>query len=645
MFKKITIMKNKNIFVKFLILLLATGTLLFSAGCSKDEFADINTDPSKIGKGNVPYLLTQAMANYQPFDYLLWFYDARYTSQFIQSYTPSGSFGDLFNHMGELGGIGSQFINVRTYEKEIADMISQMSDEEGAKYATIQCVANVLSISLAINDSDLYGSMPYSETVQLRYGGTLTPKYDTQEELFNTWLEELDNDISTFSSATDQIQAGSNDITYGGDLTKWTKFANGLKLKIAVRLLHQDKSKAFEIAQQVGSSEGNIMSGLSDDCIFNRSTDANNGDFTYQTGNSYSLGAASKNVIDFMKKNEDPRMLVIFTKNSFNKEVIQAFFDAQANGDVRCAVPKYILDNVNYTTDAQGKKTFVSWQGQGEPWVRYYGIPIGTNLSDDPQYTGDDNYFTSTRWEVTDGDASKTYRPYSTFNEELTRGRCDFTFPTKPKGRTLQDTDDVPWWGMTMSTGEMNLYLAEFKLLGANLPKTAQEYFEAGVRASAQEYNQLATLNKIPYYSEGQCHEGLDDKPITYGDDEINEMLTHEDYKLTGDQASNLEKVYVQQYLHFYYQPVDQFVTSRRSGIPRVGSTLIPWVNLKASNEIPRRLYSVAPTDEDKMKAQVEAAFAGEGFTFCDGTRPGILSRERVWYDKPAPEFGAGPNY
>jgi hypothetical protein len=645
MLKKITIMKNKNIFVKFLILLLATSTLLFTAGCSKDEYADLNTDPSTIGKGNIPYLLTQAMANYQPFDYLLWFYDARYTSRFIQAYTPSGSFGDLFNQMNELGGLGSQFINVRIYEKEIADMISQMSEEEGAKYASIQCMANVLSISLAINDSDLYGSMPYSETVQLRYGGTLTPKYDTQEELFNTWLEELDNDINTFATAEDQIQAGSNDLTYGGDLTKWTKFANGLKLKIAVRLLHQNKDKALQIAQEVGSSDSNIMSGLTDDYIFNRSTDANNGDYTYQTGNSYGLGAASKNVIDFMKKNEDPRMLVMFTKNSFNEEVIQAFFDAQANGDDRCAVPQYILDNVEYTTDADGKKTFVSWKGQGEPWVRYYGIPIGINLDDDTLYTGNYNYFVSTRWEVTVGESSKTYAPYSSFNEELTRGRCDFTFPTKPDGRTIQDTDDVPWWGMTMSTGEMNLYLAEFKLLGASLPKTAQEYFEAGVRASAEEYNQLATLNQIPYYSEDQCYDGLGDEPITYGDDEINQMLTHSDYTLTGDVTSDLEKVYIQEYLHFYYLPVDQFVTARRSGVPKVGSSLIPWITLKESNQIPRRLYSVAPTEEDKMKDQVEAAFAEQGFTFCDGTHPEILSTERVWYDKNAPEFGAGPNY
>lgn len=637
-------MKYKNIINKSFTALLM-GAALLATGCSEDDFAEINTNPASIGTPNVPYLLTQAQVSYQPFDYLLWYYDGIYTTQFVQSYTPAGSFGDRFNEMGALGGNGSQFLGVRKYEKEIEDVISRL--DKGNQYAAMKGITNVLSISLAINDADMFGSMPYSEASMLKYGGPLTPKYDTQEELFNEWLQELDADIAAFKDP-DQIQAGANDIVYGGDLSKWIKFANGLKLKIAVRLLHQNKAKALEIAKEVGASQDNIMSGLADDYIYNRGTDVNdgnNGDYAYQTGNGLAVQASSKNVIDFMKKNKDPRMLVMFTKNSYNAEVIQAFFDAQAAGDTRCSVPKYILDNVETTTDDAGHKHFKAWKGDGEPWVRYYGIPVGKNLDDDARYIGDDNYFVTTRWTVTVGDASKTYRPYSTFNEELMRGRVDFTFPTKPGGRVIQDTDDNPWWGMTMSTAEMNLYLAELKTLGADLPKTAQDYFTTALRASAEEYNRLATLNKIPYYSDTQCYDGLQDKPVVYGESEINDMLTHPDYQLTGNKSADLEKIYIQQYLHFYYLPIDQFVTVRRSGVPKVGSTLIPWVNIKESNQIPRRFYQVQPDEREKMRTQMEEAFREQGFTFCDGTRPETLNAERVWYDKGAPAFGEGPNY
>lgn len=637
-------MNHKNI-IKVFAAMLLTAPLVFTASCSTDEYAKLNTNPATINKADIKYLFTQEQISYQPFDYLLWYYDANYTSHFAQAYTPAGSFSDLFNQIGALGGAGSRFVEVKKYENEINKTIAEMDAEKAKGYQDIKAMANALSVYMALYDCDMYGSMPYSEAVQFRYGGILTPKYDSQKELFTKWIEEIDADIKVLSAKLEsQASLGNNDLAYNGDAAKWLKFANGVKLKLAVRLLHQNKALAIKLAEQVGSNDNNVMSAIEDDYVYNKGTGGDGGNNTYGTDNSVSLGASSKNVLDFMKRNHDPRMLVMFTKNSYSSEVIQAFFDAQAKGNTKCAVPKYILDNVNYTTDASGHKRFVNWKGDGEPWVRYYGIPIGLKLSDDKNYTGDNNYFITTRWEVTDGDASKTYRPYSTFNEELVRGRVDFTFPTAPKGKVVQDTEDNPLYEMTLSTAEVNLYLAEFKLLGANLPKSAAAYFKAGVEASAKAYNRLAMLNKIPYYDKEHCNDPFD-KPVTYGDKEIENMMANADYQLTGNRASDLEKIYIQLFLHFYYQPLEQFVTIRRSGVPKVGSTLIPWVKLTENTNIPRRFYITEPKDFDKMKPFIIAAAKEQGFTFSDGQNPSLLNTERVWYDKGAPNFGEGPNY
>ena len=48
------------------------------------------------------------------------------------------------------------------------------------------------SVFLAMGDSDMYGSLQYTEAEMARYGGTLYPKFDTQEELYDYWLKELD---------------------------------------------------------------------------------------------------------------------------------------------------------------------------------------------------------------------------------------------------------------------------------------------------------------------------------------------------------------------------------------------------------------------------------------------------------------------
>ena len=636
---------KQNIFnFKSLALGLCTACLALTMGCSESDYADINTDPSKVTKGDPIFLFTQAQVEYQPFDYLLWFYDGAYTSKFVQAYTPAASFNDLFNKMAELGGVGSQSIKVKLYENEINSVLSSMPADKAAQYTHLSAMANALSVYMALFDTDLFGSRPYSEAARARLDGTLTPKYDSQPQLFDQWLKELDADLEKLKVTTTQIAVGNSDLAYNGDAAKWVKFINGIKLKIAVRLLHQDKARAIKIAEEVGAADANVMKDITDDYVYNKGTGGDGGNNTYGTDNSVNLGVSSKNVINFMRRNKDPRMLVMFTKNDFNSEVIQAFFDAQARGDNNCAIPKYILDQVNYTTDAKGHKHFVSWKGDGEPWVRYHGLPIGIKLSDDAQYTGDNNYFVATRWKVTDGDKSKTYSPLSYFNEELVRGRVDYTFPTAPKGKVVQDVEDNPLYEMTISTAEMNLYLAEFKLLGANLPRTAADYFKAGVEASAQAYNRMATLNKIPYYDKAHCNDPLD-KPVTYEADAIKAMMANPDYQLTGDRNADLEKVYIQLYLHFYYQPLEQFVTVRRSGVPKVGSTLIPWVALKPSKDIPRRFYIAKPEPSDKMRAIIEAAMHEQGFSFTDGQNPEVLNAERVWYDKGAPNYGEGPNY
>ena len=636
---------KQNIFnFKSLALGLCTACLALTVGCSESDYADINTDPSKVTKGDPIFLFTQAQVEYQPFDYLLWFYDGAYTSKFVQAYTPAASFNDLFNKMAELGGVGSQSIKVKLYENEINSVLSSMPADKAAQYTHLSAMANALSVYMALFDTDLFGSRPYSEAARARLDGTLTPKYDSQPQLFDQWLKELDADLEKLKVTTTQITIGNSDLAYNGDAAKWVKFINGIKLKIAVRLLHQDKARAIKIAEEVGAADANVMKDITDDYVYNKGTGGDGGNNTYGTDNSVNLGVSSKNVIDFMRRNKDPRMLVMFTKNDFNSEVIQAFFDAQARGDNNCAIPKYVLDQVNYTTDAKGHKHFVSWKGDGEPWVRYHGLPIGIKLSDDAQYTGDNNYFVATRWKVTDGDKSKTYSPLSYFNEELVRGRVDYTFPTAPKGKVVQDVEDNPLYEMTLSAAEMNLYLAEFKLLGANLPRAAADYFKTGVEASALAYNRMATLNKIPYYDKAHCNDPKDE-PVTYDSTAIKTMMTSADYQLTGNRDADLEKVYIQLYLHFFYQPLEQFVTARRSGVPKVGSTLIPWVALKPSKDIPRRFYIAQPEPSDKMRAIIEAAMREQGFSFTDGQNPDVLNAERVWYDKGAPNFGEGPNY
>ena len=68
-------MNHKNI-IKVFAAMLLTAPLVFTASCSTDEYAKLNTNPATINKADIKYLFTQEQISYQPFDYLLWYYDA-----------------------------------------------------------------------------------------------------------------------------------------------------------------------------------------------------------------------------------------------------------------------------------------------------------------------------------------------------------------------------------------------------------------------------------------------------------------------------------------------------------------------------------------------------------------------------------------
>jgi hypothetical protein len=420
---------------------------------------------------------------------------------------------------------------------------------------------------------------------------------------------------------------GNQDIIYKGDYTKWAKLCNLLKLRIAARLVNKDKAKALSIAAEVAASPAGYMDNLNDDFVYNR------GIKYYGTGNGMWIGFAGKNVADFMVSNKDPRVRFIFEKNSFNAEVVQAFLDNAKE------LPPYVAAKANI----EGNK-FVSWKAPGEPWVRYYGAPVSPDARINPV---NNIYFNQDiLYKLTVGSVSKNYTATSLYSEKMVRTSYDFTYPTKPGGRVLQLKDNDPGLNVLLgSAAETNLYLAEFKLLGANLPKSAQDYLNQGVTLSIQRMDALAKANQMPYYESDPVYTDATaaaDAATKLRAGEITALLAQPAYNLATD---GLEKVYIQQYINFMATPHDLWTSVRRSGVPKKGSSYLAWENVTGSGvelKIPRRFVVGTPTEDDINYANKKAAVTEMGVT--TGTNnPTTLSNERLWFDKENPNYGAGP--
>ncbi|HLN72598.1 MAG TPA: SusD/RagB family nutrient-binding outer membrane lipoprotein [Prolixibacteraceae bacterium] len=604
--------------------------ILVSAGCEKDKFAELNTDPSVVQTGDLRYQVTKAIEQMYSDDYTNWFYNNfQYIYPWTQVTTKQGGNNSDFVDMGPSSSFNI-YSSLLPQTIDVRNTIDKKPDAEKASYQAIKAMTYPIQILPAIYNTDNFGSLVYTEAGLGSYTNPplLTPVLDNQSTLFTTWLKELDDAIEVLSKADGQIDIGDQDIIYKGDYAKWAKFCNLLKLKIAARLINQDRAKALQIASEVVNSPAGYMNDLGDDFVYQR------GIKYYGTGNEMWIGYASKNLVDFMVANKDPRVRFIFEKNDFNAEVVQAFLDAGKD------LPPYVAQYVN----VDANKKFTGWKAPGEPWVRYQGAPVSPDAKQNPVNNIYFNQSVLNRIKV--GDVEKIYASTSLYSEKMVRTSYDFTYPTKPGGRVIELKKNDPGLNVILgSSAETNLLLAEFKLLGANLPGSAQEYFNKGVEFSALRMDAVAKNNQMPYYNSDPVYTNNDEAEAAatkLRSNEIADLLAKPAYDLTTD---GLEKVYIQEYINYATTPGDVWATVRRSGVPKKGSAYLPWENFTAGGTemvIPRRFEIVMPGKDDVNYKNKMDAITEQGIT--PGVHDAItLNTQRLWFDLQNPQYGNGP--
>ena len=619
-------MKANKLFIALSLLAVVGFT-----SCRK-QFAELNQDPAAVTTEEPSFLATAAMAAFETNDYTFWFYNQPTYAVWTQMGTM-GIFSELSYVMPTGVNRQTAYINMLTYRNQIKKYVETYDHPESQAYGAM---IGVLAIYSAIYAIDINGDIQYTEAAEYRNGGALTPKYDKVESLYGLFVTELDDYIRIFQDDS-QVVVGKQDIIYKGNLDKWAKLANTLKLKIAVRLYNNDAAKAGQIAQGVLSNSAGYIDSIDDAFIFHKADAATGGDLAYQTGNSLNgyISGSSQKVIDFMVAGRDPRVRFFYTKNGFNSKIIQEFIDEGKKEDL----PPFVMDNIILDIDGN----VLAYRLQ-EPWCRYQGRPLVWEMSDE-YYALKGIYFDyANRYQLSKDDANKAYSLFSGVNEEMIRGRVDFTLPTIPGGPVIQDNADVPWWGMYLGAGETNLYLAELANLGA-ISGNAKNYYERGVELSVKEWDYVAGKNQIPYYGTTYNYDPLEES-IELKDGEIATMMATDAVAWDG----SMEKIYLQQLMNFTMMPNEMFVTSRRSGYPKVGSKLLPFTEFAKFQRpaIPRRFEFTEPLPTDIMHDIRLANLKEQGFTLGSnqsGTgynTTTVLNTERLWQDKSAPQWGDG---
>lgn len=99
--------------------------------------------------------------------------------------------------------------------------------------------------------TDTWGDVPYSEALKLESEDQVYAKYDSQKDIYANLIKEL----TEAANQIDETQPAfvSGDIIFDGDASKWKKFANSLKCRLAVHLSKVDPNWRQYIAEAVES--------------------------------------------------------------------------------------------------------------------------------------------------------------------------------------------------------------------------------------------------------------------------------------------------------------------------------------------------------------------------------------------------------
>jgi len=161
--------------------------------------------------------------------------------------------------------------------------------------------------------TDMYGDIPYTQALQAEAEDAIfAPVYDAQEDVYNGLLADLER-------ANDLLSAGSlpnikGDIVFEGDLEKWRKFANSLRLRVALRLSEVAPSTAETVIAQIYNNPDQfpVMESNADNAVLNYLTAFPNAnpiteENRYRVG-SYNEYRIAETLVGVLRKFDDPRL-------------------------------------------------------------------------------------------------------------------------------------------------------------------------------------------------------------------------------------------------------------------------------------------------------------------------------------------------
>ena len=492
---------------------MTTGVAMTS--CSDDTLSNINTDKTKVSNLDPNAQLTTALLQtYGDFSLMDTYrnYITGFTQHLAGGWNVTNYAGSNFAEDDISRRIWDRYYEISI--KNLVDAIHQSEDKPN-----LNAALRIHRVYLTAVLADIYGDVPASEAGLGYIAGISTPKYDTVEELYNWFFEELTACEALLGTGTDNI---SGDVTsMGGDVAQWKKYANALRMRYAMRISDVNPQKAqdeFEKAVAAGA----ISSAADDvyikyaDSPYTYYDGANDYDFRTNALSEilYGQDATSPTFVSStlfyqLQRTADPRLYRI-CRHYYNIKRSQVKPDKEENIDLTDEVLAYFERT---QTGEEPCNPGAAWYSDWMNVPATSELPTLQKKADMDANTYDNSDF-----------RARAMRPHL---------NIDFEMPNTP--------------GDLMSYAEVEFLLAEAKTKGWNVSGDAESHYEAGVRASMQLLNNhYLTSNKI-------------------SDDEINAFIAHNPL---GENPK--ETINTQAWILHMMNPSEAWANMRRSDYPAI---------------------------------------------------------------------------
>ncbi len=220
-------------------ILYAISLVLVLGACTED-FEEINTDPYQITGASLEQDFNDVGAFFPNMLKNL------YGIQIDHNLTNESFARHLATPTPFVGGVNNttyylrwnrfwniQYSNVMSPANQVIDIATANDNQIFVEWANLIKVLSIQRVTV------YYGPVVYSE-----FGLGKTGEYDSEDKLYRTLFTDLDRIIGVFMANAGKTDIAAFDASYGGDLAKWARLANSMRLRLAIRIAQADPALA-----------------------------------------------------------------------------------------------------------------------------------------------------------------------------------------------------------------------------------------------------------------------------------------------------------------------------------------------------------------------------------------------------------------